>query len=184
MIMHTFNFQDKREYAVSVAAVPGRVVIAEASHPSSVDVNKEFSWHVVGHVENGVVRNPGIAYAYVDGPANAITLVGTDGSRETLEKGKFISLYYHADKDPCTNIDSREVYRGAIFPVAGNYTVWLLSGYLSEEEAAAGLSTFADLKKVKTSRLAGFAGFPVRITVAQAISMAGPLLLGLGLVVI
>jgi len=189
MEMRTFNYQDLREYSVQSETAPapppeGRVLIADASHPSRVTVNEEFSWYVVGHVEDALVHNPGVAYVYLDGPANSITLVGADGSRDTLEKGTFMTIYYHADKDPCTNVDSRDVYRGAIFPAEGTYTIWLLSGYLSEDEAAAGLPTLAGLMKLKSRHLAGFAGFPVRVSAAQAISIAGPILLGLGLLLV
>ena len=187
--MHTFNVQDLREYSVRAEVVPapppeGRVLITDASHPTSVNVDEEFSWHVVGHVEDAMVHNPGVAYVYVDGPADSITLVGADGTRDILEKGMVQIIYFHADKDPCTNVDSRDVYRGAIFPAEGTYTIWLLSGYLTEEEAVAGLPALAGMMKLKTRHLAGFAGFPVRVSAAQAISMAGPILLGLGLLLV
>lgn len=163
--LKTFYYQAKQEYAVSAAAPTGKVLIKEAKHPTSVNVNVEFEWYVVGHVEDGVVHNPGVAYVYVDGPASNIVLVKTDGSEINLPKGNALILYYHADKDVCTDIDSRNVFKGAKFPNAGTYTIWLLSGYLTEDEAAMGRATFAGLSELLTRHIKNFAGYPVTVTV-------------------
>jgi hypothetical protein len=177
--LRTFTYQDKREYSVNAAAPAGKVVITDASHPTSVDVNKEFAWYVVGHVENAQVTNPGVAYAYYDGPAANIVLVKTDGSEVTLPKGYADIIYYKATKDPCTNIDSRNIFRGAKFPAAGTYKIWLLSGYLSSDEAAMGRLSLAGLYELTTPHLKGFTGAPV--TVQAAISRLAPTLAPLAL---
>lgn len=178
--MRTFTYQDKREYSVNAAAPAGKVVITDASHPTSVNANKEFAWYVVGHVENAQVTNPGVAYAYYDGPAANVVLVKTDGSEVTLPKGYADIIYYKATKDPCTNIDSRNIFRGAKFPVAGTYKILLLSGYLSSDEAAMGRPSLAGLYELTSPHLAAFTGTPVTVktTVSKLAPTIGPLALG------
>jgi hypothetical protein len=178
--LRTFTYQDKREYGVNAAAPAGKVVIVDASHPTSVNVNQEFPWYVVGHVENAQVTNPGVAYAYVDGPAGNVVLVKTDGSEVSLPKGYVQIIYYKATKDPCTNIDSRNIFRGAKFPAAGTYKVWLLSGYLSSDEAAMGRLSLGGLYELTSAHLAAFTGAPVTVktTVSKLAPTIGPLALG------
>jgi len=177
--LRTFTPQDKREYSVSAAAPAGKVIIKEASHPTRVEVNKEFSWYVVGHVTDGDVTNPGVAYYYRDGPAPELILVKNDGSETRLPRGYALVLYYKATKGPCTDIDSRKVYRGAKLPAAGTYAIWLLSGYLTPEEAAMGKLSLAGLYELSTPHLAAFTGAP--LTVQTAISRLTPTLAPLAL---
>jgi hypothetical protein len=178
--LRTLTYQDKREYGVNAAAAAGKVVIADASHPTSVDVNKEFAWYVVGHVENAQVTNPGVAYVYYDGPAGNVVLVKTDGSEVSLQKGYAQVIYYKATKDPCTNIDSRNIFRGAKFPAAGTYKIWLLSGYLSSDEAAMGSLSLGGLYELTSAHLAAFTGAPVTVktAVSKLAPTVGPLALG------
>jgi hypothetical protein len=166
--LRTFQYQDARERGVASGLSP-KVLIKEALHPTSVTPGKEFAWHVVGHVEEGSVTNPGVAYAYVDGPASEVVLIGTDGSEDSLPKGYAKIMYYKATKDPCTDIDSRALYRGARFPSAGTYRVWLLSGYLTPEEAAMGSPSLGGLYELTTGRLRPFAaGIPVTLEAAAS----------------
>jgi hypothetical protein len=178
--LRTFTYQDKREYPVNAGAAAGKVVITDASHPTSVNVNQEFSWYVVGHVENAQVANPGVAYAYVDGPAANIVLVTTLGSGVNLPKGYAQIIYINETKNPCTNIDSRLLFRGAKFPAAGTYTIWLLSGYLSANEAAMGKLSLGGLYELISPHLAAFTGAPVTVktTVSKLAPTIGPLALG------
>jgi hypothetical protein len=178
--LRTFTYQDKREYGVNAAAPAGKVIIVDASHPTSVNVNQEFPWYVVGHVENAQVTNPGVAYAYVDGPAGNVVLVKNDGSEVRLALGYAQIIYYKATKDPCTNIDSRYIFRGAKFPNAGTYTIWLLSGYLSTDEAAMGRLSLGGLYELTSPHLAAFTGAPVTVktTVSKLAPTIGPLALG------
>jgi hypothetical protein len=177
--LRTYYYQDKREYSVSAQAEAGKVVIVDASHPTSVNVNKEFAWYVVGHVEVASITNPGVAYAYHDGPADNIVLVKTDGSEVTLPKGYAAVIYYKATKDPCTNIDSRNVLRGAKFPAAGTYTIWLLSGYVSADEAAMGKLSLGGLYELLTPHIKYFTGAPVTVTtISKLAPTIAPLALG------
>lgn len=186
--MKTFYYQDKREYSVSASAQAGKVLIKDASHPTSVTVNREFAWYVVGHVEEAPVDNPGVAYYYKDGPADKVVLVKTDGSEVLLDKGYARAIYYKGTKDVCTDIDSRAILRGAKFPAAGTYAVWLLSGYLSADEAAMGSPSLGDLYELMTSHVKSFMGVPVVTRVASVASglvpTAGPLALGLLLLLV
>ena len=110
----------------------GKTLIVEVDHPTEVIMNKEVPWHVVGHVEDAPVVNPGVAYYYEEGPADSIILVMRDGSKAELPKGRAYSMYYEGEKPACTNIDSRGLARGAIFPTPGTYSVWLVAGRWSE----------------------------------------------------
>ncbi len=167
---HTFTYFDAREYNVATSGgAEGTVKIADANHPTAVTVNREFSWYLVGHVENATVHNPGIAYAYIDGPASSISLIRTDGSRADLPKGYCSIMYYRGDKGACTNIDSRNVYRGAIFPAVGTYKIWLLAGRLSDDEAAAGRLTWAGLYEHVTSHFKALTAAPVGVTASSSL---------------
>jgi hypothetical protein len=179
-LTRTVYYQDKREYSVNVGAPAGKVVITDASHPTSTDVNKECPWYVVGHVENAPVTNPGVGYLYKDGPADKIIIVNKDGSEDTLSKGYCLAIYYKATKDPCTNIDSRALERGVKFPAAGTYTIWLISGYVSADEAALGTLTPEELYKLQTSHFKALSAAPVTIktTAAGIVPAVAPIALG------
>ncbi|MGB9672335.1 MAG: hypothetical protein ACPLZY_04235 [Candidatus Norongarragalinales archaeon] len=161
MSKQTFNYQDKREYSVNAAAPAGKVLIKEASHPTSVNVNQEFAWYVVG-------------------PAASIVLVRQDGSEVSLPKTYAETIYYKDTKSPCTDVDSRAIFRGAKFPAAGTYTIWLLSGYLSADEAAMGLPSLGGLYELATRHLKTFTGIPVTVQTAASrlIPTLAPLAVG------
>ncbi len=179
-MQQTFNYQDKREYSVNAMAPAGKVLIKEASHPTSVNVNQEFAWYVVGHVTDADVTNPGVVYWYRDGPAASIVLVKQDGSEVSLPKTYGQVIYYKATKSPCTDVDSRAIFRGAKFPAAGTYTIWLLSGYLSADEAAMGLPSLGGLYELATRHLKAFTGIPVTVQTAASrlIPTLAPLAVG------
>jgi hypothetical protein len=171
--MKTYYIHEYREYSVTATAA-GRCVIKEASHPTSVAVGVEFAWYVVGHVADAVVRNPGIAYMYKDGPAASVKLVRKDGAEIDVPKGSAVILYRKGDVAVCTNIDSRDAFKGAKFPVAGTYTIWLMSGYLSDAEAAMGVATFAGMYELATFNVAEFEGAPAFVVAWQdALRLAG-----------
>lgn len=158
----------------------GKVLIKEASHPTSVQVDVEFPWHVVGHVTDAPVTNPGVAYYYRDGPADSVTLIRKDGAETALPKGKARIIYYHADKPVCTDVDSRGIYKGAKFPVEGTYSIWLLSGWLEEAEAAMGFVSLAGMKEFTTRNVSGFAAFPLLVEAGwtSALLAVSPIVLG------
>lgn len=180
--MRTFNVQDKREYSVSAAVPVGRAVVKEANHPTSVEVDREFSWYVVGHVTDGVVRNPGVGYLYKDGPASSIKLVRKDGTEVDLPKGYVTVVYLKGDQPTCTQVDSREVFRGAKFPVEGTYTIWLCAGYTSDAEAAMGRLSLGGMYELVTMNIAGLQGAPIMVNawpwdILSAVLAGAPLLL-------
>jgi len=117
----------------------GKCIIVDYDHPGEVNVNEEVSWYVVGEVRDGVVRNPGVGLYYKDGPADKIIIVEKDGKKVEVPKDYARIYYFKGDRDPGTRIDSRNAFRGVIYPEAGTYTIWLVSGYVSEDEAAMGL---------------------------------------------
>jgi hypothetical protein len=182
--LRTLTYHDYRSYVVSAAAPAGKVYIKDASHPTSVTVNQEFSWYAVGEVRDGSAHNPGVAYYYKDGPAPSVKIVKKDGSAVDLPKGYAFVAYEKGDCPAGTLVDSRDVCRGAAYPAAGTYTIWLCSGVLSDDEAAMGVPSLGGMYELVTGHLAGFAGasLPVQATtVAVAVDAArrigGPLAL-------
>lgn len=151
--MRTLYVQDYRDHQFSAAAPGGRVLIREAAHPNRVDVNVEFQWYVVGHVYDGEVPYPAVGYVYVDGPADSITIVEVGGGELRLPKGYAAVMYYRTTKGPCEGVDSRLAFRGAKVPAPGTYSIKLVSGYLSPEEAASGARVAGELYALIVSGL-------------------------------
>jgi len=161
--MHTFTIHDYRNYSVQASGVAGKVYVKDASHPTSVTVNQEFSWYLVGEVRDGTVRNPAIGYCYYNGPADRIRLVKKDGSAVDLPKGYVAVLLKKGDQPVGTTIDSRDVFRGAVYPVAGTYTVYLCTGALSDDEAAVSVASVMDLYEHVTSHVSSLTSMPLSI---------------------
>jgi len=165
--------QEYKSYDVRAQKLEGVVRLVEADHPTSVNVNEEFSWHAVGHVENAPVSYPGVGYYYVDGPADSITIVRTDGVEEELQKGYVYAIFIIGrDQPECTNIDSRVIARGAKFPEEGTYTIKLCSGYVSEEEAPQARRVFGNLAVLKTRHVRTLVGMPVTVTATPSLEVA------------
>jgi len=120
---------ERKSYTVSVLEeYTGRVVFTDVSHPTSAYVNKEVSWHAVAKVVDGRVRSPMILYYYVDGPASSIALVHKDGTRTNVSRGERYLVAAKAGDQPVgTVIDSRDEFRGVVFPEAGTYKIELLT---------------------------------------------------------
>ena len=169
--MRTFTIHDYKSYAVSVAAPAGKVYVKDASHPTSVAVNQEFSWYLVGEVRDGTVRNPAIGYYYYNGPADRIRLVRKDGSAVDLPKGSVAVLLKKGDQPAGTTIDSRDVLRGAVYPVAGTYTIVLCAGAVSDEEAAVSVASVMGLYEHVTSHVSSLTGVPLSIQASPLLSV-------------
>ena len=127
----TFYAHESRPVEVvagGAGAPAGKVTIKDAAHDGRAEAGKPASWHVVAHVDEAADR-PGVAYAYVDGPAGSVKVVTTDGREVEVPKGKCLAAYVdRTGVGACTDVDSRWVFRGAVFPEGGKYVVWLLSG--------------------------------------------------------
>jgi hypothetical protein len=186
--MQTYTVQDYKAYSVEAKVPAGKTVVKDASHPTSVNVNQEFAWYVVGQVTDGVVRNPGVAYYYKDGPAASVKIVKNDGTEIDLPKGSALVLYVKGDQPVGTTIDSRNAFRGAKFPAAGTYTIWLCAGYVSDAEAAMGKLSLGGLYELVTPHLEGFEGSPFLVDVwpiniiVSALTMGFPLLVVAGVI--
>ena len=186
-VMRTITAHDYKRYAVSAAPVappPGKFMIEEAAHPTSVEVNKEFSWHVVAHARDGAVRNPAAGYLYQAGPADSITIVRKDGVEFSLSKGSVAVVYAKGDQPVCTRVDTRAVLRGAKYPTAGTYDIFLISGVLTDAEAAIGAMSIAPPLYELIVPRARMVGIPVTVVVAPAVTglMIGmPIITGLAI---
>ncbi len=112
---------------------PGTVNITEANHPDTVYVNQEFSWYVVGQVQNGYVTNPAVGYYYISGPASSITIIDVAGNEHYVSPGQIIFVYLTGTQPPGTTIDSRLLYRYAVYPQTGTYQVALVAGYYNQQ---------------------------------------------------
>jgi hypothetical protein len=136
----SITVQDYRSYTVSASGgAAGVMKITSADHPTSVSVNKEYSWYVVGQATGGAVHNPGVGLWYYSGPADKITLVLKDGSKMDVPKGWAGVVYKKGDYAEGTIVDSRDGLRGAIIPVAGTYEIRLIAGVLTDDEALLGM---------------------------------------------
>jgi hypothetical protein len=161
---------DWKTYNVSTT---GTVVIDSVDHPLSVVVNKEFSWYIVGKVSGGPVTHPAVGYIYQSGPAT-IKLVRNDGSTEDLPPGSYATVYLKGSQPEGTKVDSRNKYRGAIFPAAGTYTVLLAVGRMTDSEALAGVpygNVFSLVEKGYPE------GFVARYSVPLEISVNEPIVI-------
>ena len=173
----THFVQDYKSYTVSAQLPPGKCVIKSASHPTDVYVNREVSWYVVGEVRDGYVNNPGVSYRYYGGPSNSIKLVDNAGNKKDLPIDCIAVVYRKGTQPPGTTIDSRDMYRGVIFPQAGTYTIWLCAGYVSDTEAAAGSLVVGDLYTITLhpEHIVMQAGVPLTIEIPE------PMEVGIGL---
>ena len=181
--MRTYTIQDYRSYSVEAKVPAGKVVVTGASHPTSVTVNQEFAWYVVGQVTDGVVRNPAVGYYYGEGPASSVKIVKSDGTEIDLPKGAAQVVYLKGDQPAGTTIDSRSILRGAKFPAAGTYTIWLCAGYLSDAEAALGRLSLGGVYELVTTHLERFEGAPIVVD-TWVPWILGPLIAGLPLLVV
>lgn len=118
---------------MTVLATTGKVVVKIYFHPLIVPAGHEFFWVVGGHVEEDIVRNAGVGYHYIDGPASSIKIVDNAGNKLDLPKGGIMPHYIRGDSDVCTEIVSEDSFRGAIFPEIGVYKIGFCGGYLTEE---------------------------------------------------
>jgi len=136
----SITVQDSRSYTVSASGgAAGAMEITSANHPTSVYVNQEYSWYVVGRATGGAVHNPGVGLWYYSGPADKIMLVKKDGSKMDVPKGWVGVVYKKGDYAEGTIVDSRDGLRGAIIPVAGTYEIRLIAGVLTDDEALQGM---------------------------------------------
>jgi hypothetical protein len=130
-VADTFYTHESRpiQVAAGEAGAPaGKVTIKYAMHDGKAEAGRPASWYVVAHVDE-VADRPGVAYAYVDGPADSVKVVTIDGREVEVPKGKCVAAYVdRTGVEACTDIDSRWLFRGTIFPEGGKYVVWLLSG--------------------------------------------------------
>ena len=172
----TLYVHDYRERMVAAQLPAGKCVIVDASHPSEVTVNEEASWYVVGEVRDGYVHNPAVALWYRDGPADSITVTDRLGNRYPLARGEAAWLAVKGDAAPGARVDSRNFYRGAIYPQAGTYTIWLVSGYITDEELAMGLSVNVTMARGITRRFAMLSWAPLTFIVGGPIDVALSLL--------
>ena len=117
----------------SPSPYPGTVNITSAYHPDTVYVNQEFSWYVVGQVQNGYVTNPAVGYYYISGPASSIEIIDVNGNTHYVSPGQIIFIYLTGTQPPGTIIDSRWLYKGAIYPQTGTYQVALVAGYYNPQ---------------------------------------------------
>jgi len=108
----------------------GTVVLTYTSHPTNVTVNQEVIWYALAQVRDSNVPNPFVAYLYKDGSAESVTIVYKDGTKTPLPKGAL--AVYQIDNPsvpPGTTIDSRNEFRGTIFPIQGIYYIYIYAGY-------------------------------------------------------
>jgi hypothetical protein len=155
--MHTFTQHDYKEYSVQASLAP-YVAVREASHPTSVTVNKEFAWYVVGEVKNGAVHNPAVGYHYKDGPADSVKIVDKNGGEHDVPKGYAVFYLKPGDQPAGTLIDSRDAYRGAKYPAAGTYTARLVAGAISDDELAMAVPLAEGLYMLVSSHIAELEG--------------------------
>jgi len=104
------------------------VVISELYHKTNGTPNNLIDWYVVAQVMSQSETNPGIAYFYICGPSNSITVVDKDGKQYTIPKKQGVVVYYQGTAQPGTKIDTRDAIKGSIFPMPGNYTVVVYAG--------------------------------------------------------
>ena len=114
-------------YNVDVTAGGSPIEITSNNHPLSANANIEVPWYLVGHVVS-TIDGPAVGYVYEDGPADAITIIRKDGSTVSIAKGYAAVSYLSGSRAACISIDSRDNYKGVIFPIPGTYWVWLAAG--------------------------------------------------------
>jgi len=85
--------------------------------------------YVTGHVEqNDEKAYPlAVAIAYMDGPADSITLRTLDGREYPVSKERCWGVIADKTSPPCTTILMPTV--AIKYPVEGTYSVWLVAGY-------------------------------------------------------
>jgi hypothetical protein len=169
---------DSKRYDIKATApTPGVVRFYALDHPSgNVTVGKEYSWYVVAKVYDGFVRNPTIAYfvSYAGSPTGErVQLVRKDGSVEEVRSGGRAFVYIKGDQPPGATVDSRDKYRGVIFPEARDYVIYLEVGSLSDSEAAMG----APYGNVYSFIEYGAVEFTPRFTIPLTISVSEPIVL-------
>jgi hypothetical protein len=82
------------------------------------------------HVESDTFQ-PGIAIAYIDGPADSIK-VKYAGREDEIPKDYFLALYKANATDPaCTSL-AWPTPSGLLYPTAGVYTLRFLAGYVKD----------------------------------------------------
>lgn len=109
------------------------VGLIRAEAPSSGYVNEWQRAVIEGHVEIALVENPGIGLAYIDGPADTITVVDPLTKREqVIRKGYVWTVYKTGWQQYCVTIGPYDF----TFKVSekGTYTLWLVAGYVSENK--------------------------------------------------
>ena len=117
----------------------GITKIIAYSMPSSVPAGQQFSWYIVGQVQNGYVTNPAVGIYYVSGPSPEIMIVASNGTVVHLSQGEGLAAYIPGTRGPGTTIDTRGVFAGAMLPVQGTYHIDLIAGWLSADEASSGV---------------------------------------------
>jgi hypothetical protein len=110
------------------APPPGRFVVKEWSHPTSAAAGQEVSWYAVGEARDGSVTDPFVSYSYLDGPAGSVTLVRADGTALQLPKGGEARKTWSGALPQGSSKDSREAFRGVVFPQPGAYKVRVSTG--------------------------------------------------------
>jgi hypothetical protein len=113
---------------------------ATMSHPTDVEVGREYSWYIAGEVVNDSVHNPALVYGFFAAEEEdaVVRLVRNDGSTKDLRMLERENIYKKGDQPEGTKIDTRDVYRGVIFTKPGRYLIVLATGSLKDEEAEAG----------------------------------------------
>ncbi|MEM0060404.1 MAG: hypothetical protein QXW80_02725 [Candidatus Micrarchaeia archaeon] len=104
------------------------VVISELYHKTYGKPNELIDWYVVARVMSQSETNPGVAYFYICGPSDSITVVDKDGKQYTIPKRQGIVVYYQGTAQPGETIDTRDAIKGSIFPMPGYYTVVVYAG--------------------------------------------------------
>jgi len=108
----------------------GTVVLTYTSHPTNVIANIEVNWYALAQVRDSNVPYPFVGYFYKDGSADSITIVYKDGTTTPLPKGA-LAVYQidNPSATPGTTIDSRNEFKGTIFPIQGIYYIYIYAGY-------------------------------------------------------
>jgi len=133
---------ERKSYTVSVSGeYTGKVFFVEVFHPTSAYVNQEVKWYARAKVVGGKVDTPLMDYGYIDGPTDKIIIVRADGVKVDLPKGSYILVGLRMGDCPeGTELDSRELIRGVIFPAVGTYKIELRTRASKGAPAAAGMA--------------------------------------------
>ena len=113
------------------------MVITDYSFPTQAITYDPANFYVVGHLEGATFPNPAVGIYYYDGPAPYIYVILNNGIGVQVPKGYAWVTYKSGPQSQCTTVDTRLAAQSVMFTEPGKYTIVLVAGFLTPDEASA-----------------------------------------------